>query len=518
MGMVRRVVGSRAGRAPVVALDAESTVPMYEQICTAVRDQIVRGSLRPGARIASTRTLASELAVSRFTVVTALERLVAEGYLTARRGSGSYVADILPEQVMRPAVWKGGRNAIARQATPPSISRRGAALAAVVITGPRAEAGPRPFHPRRPALDVFPIRLWARLAARHWRLARPGDLDYGDPAGFMPLRRAIAEHIAVSRGVRCDPHQVIVTSGAQQAFDMLFRLLLDPGDQVWMEEPGYLDVRAALVGAGATLVPVPVDREGLDVAAGMSRAPDARLAVVSPSHQYPAGATLSARRRAALLEWARRAAAWIVEDDYDSHFRYRGRPVPALQRFDCDTAGAVAPRVVYVGTFSKTMFPALRLGFCVVPEMLVNAATNARAVASRNAPMADQAVLATFISEGHYDRHLRRARLVYEERYEAMRRAVARELSGMLAVTRAAAGTHLLAWFAPGTRQHAASARYAPRIARACAEDNLVIFPVSRYWLEPPERDGFVLGYGGVSPRQIATGAAALARVIARVR
>jgi len=164
------------------------------------------------------------------------------------------------------------------------------------------------------------------------------------------------------------------------------------------------------------------------------------------------------------------------------------------------------------------MFPALRLGFCVVPEMLVDAATNARAVASRNAPMADQAVLATFISEGHYDRHLRRARLVYEERYEAMRRAVARELSGMLAVTRAAAGTHLLAWFAPGTRQHAASARYAPRIARACAEDNLVIFPVSRYWLEPPERDGFVLGYGGVSPRQIATGAAALARVIARVR
>jgi len=516
--MVRRQEGRRAGRAPIVALDGTSAVPMYEQIYTAVRDQIVRGALRPGARLASTRTLASELAVSRFTVVSALERLLAEGYLTTRPGAGSYVAGVLPEDVMRPALRARGTGEAPAHAAAPSISGRGAALSAVVITGPRAEMGPRPFHPRRPALDVFPIRLWARLAARHWRAARPGDLDYGDPAGFMPLRRAIAEHIAVSRGVRCDPLQVIVTSGAQQAFDMLFRLLIDPGDAVWMEEPGYLDVRAALIGAGATVVPVAVDREGLDVTSGIARAPAARLAIVSPSHQYPMGATLSAPRRAALLDWARRAGAWIVEDDYDSHFRYRGRPVPALQAFDHDTAQHVAPRVVYVGTFSKTMFPALRLGFCVVPAGLVDAATNARAVASRNAPQADQAVLAAFIGDGHYDRHLRRARLVYAERYDAMRRAVARELCGLLDVSPAAAGTHLLAWFAPGTRQRAASLRYAPRIARACAEENLVVFPVSRYCLETPQRDGLVLGYGAVSPRQIASGAATLARVIERVR
>ena len=517
--MVRRVVGSRAGRAPVVALDAESTVPMYEQICTAVRDQIVRGSLRPGARIASTRTLASELAVSRFTVVTALERLVAEGYLTARRGSGSYVADVLPEQVMRPAVRKGGRNAIARQATPPSISGRGAALAAVVITGPRAEAGPRPFHPRRPALDVFPIRLWARLAARHWRSARPGDLDYGDPGR---IHAATPGHRRAHRGLARGP------------------LRSAPGDR---HERRAAGLRHAVPPAARSRRPG-VDggtrlsrcsrragRSRRDAGAGARRSAKAsmsrRVCLALPTRGSPwchrrinIRRARRCRRRGGPPSWNGHGgpAAWIVEDDYDSHFRYRGRPVPALQRFDCDTAGAVAPRVVYVGTFSKTMFPALRLGFCVVPEMLVDAATNARAVASRNAPMADQAVLATFISEGHYDRHLRRARLVYEERYEAMRRAVARELSGMLAVTRAAAGTHLLAWFAPGTRQHAASARYAPRIARACAEDNLVIFPVSRYCLEPPQRDGFVLGYGGVSPRQIATGAATLARVIARVR
>jgi GntR family transcriptional regulator/MocR family aminotransferase len=284
-----------------------------------------------------------------------------------------------------------------------------------------------------------------------------------------------------------------------------------------MEDPGYLDVRAALIGAGAAIVPVPVDAGGLDVEAGVRRAPGARLAVVSPSHQYPSGATLAAPRRAALLEWARRAGAWIVEDDYDSFFRYRGRPLPALQRFDTDSAHGDAERVIYVGTFSKTMFPSLRLGFCVVTDELIEAAANARAVASRNAPLADQAALAAFIGEGHYDRHLRRARLIYQERYEAMRASFARELGGIVSLAPASAGTHVIARFTHGRgRSHGVSA--AIRVARAAAAEGLVAFPLSRYCLEPPAEDALVLGYGAITPRRIAAGAAKLAQVIARTR
>ena len=362
----QKPAGRGGGLVPIVSIDAATRVPVYEQIYRALREQIVSRRLRGDARLASTRMLAREWAVSRFTVVNAVERLISEGYLTPRRGAGTFVVDTLPEQRMRAGVAVAARSAIPPDGVAPRLGARGTAISAVVITGPRGEEGePRPFRPRRPALDVFPTRLWTRLLARQWRSGHHRYLDYGEPGGYAPLRAAIAEHITLTRGVGCNAAQVIVTSGAQQAFDVLFRLALDPGDAAWMEDPGYLDVRAALVAAGARIVPVPVDRHGLDVAAGIRRAPQARLAVVSPSHQYPTGATLSAARRSALLEWARRAGAWIVEDDYDSYFRYRGRPVPALQRLDRDTIGAHETRILYVGTFSKTMFPSLRLGFCV---------------------------------------------------------------------------------------------------------------------------------------------------------
>jgi GntR family transcriptional regulator/MocR family aminotransferase len=503
---------------PGILLDEMSPVPLYEQLYAALRDDIVRGRLAANTHLASTRTLAVELALSRFTVVAAIERLIDEGYLTSRARAGTFVSRTLPDDTMRARPRSRPAGAATRRSQAARLSTRGRALGAIVITGPRSQDGPHPFHPRRPALDAFPVRTWSRLVTRAWRAARPRDLDYGDPAGHAPLRAAIAGHIGATRGLRCEPAQVIVTSGAQQAFDMLFRILLDPGDRVWLEEPGYLDIRAALVGAGAVIVPVPMDAAGLNVAAAIARAPDARLAVVSPSHQYPTGVTLSAARRAELLGWARAAGAGVVEDDYDSYVRYRGRPVPALQRFASDSSDGDVSRVIYVGTFSKTMFPALRLGFCVVPEPLVDAAANARAIAGRNAPFVDQAALARFILDGHYDRHLRRARLIYQERYEAMQRAFERELGGVLRLTKAAAGTHVLGWFENGTRRARTSVDYVPRVSRAADAEGLVAFPVSRYCLEPPRRDGFVLGYGGVSPRQIASGAATLARVIERVR
>jgi len=515
-GRPRRPPG---GQLPLIATDSGSDLPLYEQICRELREQVIAGRLRAGTRLASTRTLAVELGLSRFTLVSAVERLLAEGYLTTRRGSGTFVVDILPEQRMRPAAVRP-KPAGGSRSTAPTLSTRGRALSAVVITGPRLETNePRPFRPRRPALDVFPLRVWARLVRGQWKTYRHQYLDYGDPAGYRPLRQAIAEHIGVARGVRCEPDQVIVTSGAQQAFDLLFRLVVDPGDKVWIEDPGYLDVRGALIGAGANVVPVPVDADGIDVAEGIRRAPDARLAVVSPSHQYPTGATLSAARRGALLEWARHAGAWVIEDDYDSYFRYRGRPFSALQRFDEDGVAAHGGdrRVLYVGTFSKTMFPSLRLGFCIVPPTLVDAVANARAIADRNSPIADQAALAAFIADGHYDRHLRRVRLVYQERHDAMRFYFRKALDGMVSLAPTMAGTHMIGWLRQA-RSRRAGESAAIAVSRAAAAENLVVFPLSRYTLEQPRHDGLVLGYGGLTPRRIAAGAESLARAIDRVR
>jgi GntR family transcriptional regulator / MocR family aminotransferase len=521
---------SRAGGTlPVVRIDATSPAPLYEQLYSGIRERIVSGHLPPGARLASTRALASDLGLSRFTVVTAINQLTSEGYLKSSARGGTFVAQDLPERTMR--VSRGAANEDPRSTSPidatpnagaaPVLSARGRALGGVIITGPRSEIGePRPFRPRRPPLDTFPFALWARLVRRQWHAFRHTLLDYGEPAGYRPLREAVAAHLQGTRGVQCAAERVVITSGAQQAFDLLFRLLLDPGDAAWIEEPGYLDVRGALVAAGARLVPVPVDAEGIDVAKGRELAPSARLAYVSPSHQYPTGATLSNARRVALLEWAEEANAWIVEDDYDSYFRYRGRPLPALQRLDADRHPLIPNvqderRIAYVGTFSKTMFPSLRLGYCVVPERLVDAVANARAVADRNSPLADQAALTMFITDGHYDRHLRRVRATCVERYEAMVHHVDRELGRSVTVAPATAGTHVLGTLDVSRDKSSAAVG---RVVNEAAADGMVVFPLSRYCLAPPREDALVLGYGGLTPPLIASGVRRLARAMERAR
>jgi GntR family transcriptional regulator/MocR family aminotransferase len=500
---------------PVVAIEPGGPLPLYEQLYVGLRQQILEGRLRPGARLASTRDLAQHFDVSRFTVVQALERLSAEGYLTTRRGSGTYVGDTLPERSIAvsrdPA--RAGPPPGTQEGRVPGLSSRGRVLSTVVITGPRGDE-PRPFHPRRSPLDIFPVAQWSRIMRRRWNDASYAQLDYGDPTGYPPLREAIAEHVSVTRGVSCGAHQVVVTSGSQQAFDILFRLALDPGQYAWMEEPGYLDVRAALLGAGARIVPVPVDDSGLNVEEALRRRPKARLAVVSPSHQYPTGVTLSAKRRVALVSWARETGAWIVEDDYDSYFRYSGRPMPALQSLDGPgpepPGRAGRANVLYVGTFSKTMFPALRMGFCVVPERLIDAVANAKAIADRHSPIVEQAALAEFIALGHYDRHLRRLRVACQERYEAMQFHFRRRLGGGITLAKATAGTHVLGRLA---RSLAADDGLAELIRRA-EQQGLVLFPYSRYCLASTDDDQLVLGFGGLAPEAIATGVDRLAGVL----
>ncbi|MEP6619441.1 MAG: PLP-dependent aminotransferase family protein [bacterium] len=506
---------------PFIALGTVSGRPLYEQIYAAVRDHILSGRLAGGAKLASSRELADDLGVSRFTVVTAFDALRAEGYITAAVRGGTFVTHVLPDHHVRapfPKAVRGSRPKTEPVGHPKAgMSARGRGIESTSITGPRsASNSPRPFHPRRAPLDLFPVPIWSKLVRREWRLRRHEMLDYGEPAGLRGLREAIAQHAGSTRGVECTANQVIVTSGAQQAFNLIFQLLLDPGDTAWIEEPGYRDARAALAACGAIAMPVPVDANGIVVDAGIATAPGAKLAYVSPSHQYPTGVTMSTSRRLDLLQWAHRSGAWIVEDDYDSYFRYHGRPLPAVQRLELDHlrargASSTDARVIYVGTFSKTMFPSLRLGYCIVPLGLSDAFANARAIADRNSSMCDQAALECFITEGHYDRHLRRVRAACLDRYEAIVHAANRHLAGVVTLSPMNAGTHVVGRLARGLPP-------ATTVERLARDAGLVVFPLSRYCINRPARDALILGYGGSTPQAIRAGVQRLARVIVSER
>lgn len=478
-------------------LDAGNPRPLYRQLYEALRAGLLAGHPAPGGRLPPTRTMALQLGVSRFTVVAAFEQLLAEGYLCGRPGSGTFVSRELPG---RPSPLSVG--AIQAGAGPPHLSRRGLLLASTSVTVVPEAGRPRAFRPGQPALDHFPAAAWARIAARLYRRPPHELLTYGTIAGYLPLRQAIAGYLREARAIACRPEQVIVVAGAQQALDLAARVLLDPGDAAWVEDPGFPGARAALEGAGARLVPVPVDAEGLDVRAGERAAPEARLAYVTPSYQYPLGVTMALPRRLALLDWARRAGAWVLEDDYDSEFRYDGRPLAALAGLD----GAGAGQVIYLGTFSKVLFPALRLGYLVVPEAAVDAFVHARALAGRHAPTLEQAVLAGFIADGHFGRHIRAMRALYQERQAALVGAARAELAGLLEVAPSAAGMHLVGWLGAGTDDRAAAGR--------AAREGVEVRAVGAHSILATHRPGLLLGYTALDAEEIRAGARRLARAL----
>ncbi|MCC6629762.1 MAG: PLP-dependent aminotransferase family protein [Chloroflexi bacterium] len=483
-----------------LTLDPTATTPLHRQIYAGLREAILTGRLAAGAPLPSSRTYAGDLAVSRTTVVTAFEQLLAEGFLISRTGAGTFVAPALPGDLMRPATGAPYPSAVERPVRR-ELSRRGEVLATTPIAAARDEGQPRAFRPGIPALDAFPFALWARLVARRYRRPPASLLSYGDPAGYRPLREAIAGYLSESRGVRCRPEQVLVVTGTQQAIDLTARVLLDPGDAVWVEDPGYIAGRGALRGAGAAVVPVPVDGQGIDVVAGVATAPAARMAYVTPSHQYPLGVTMSLSRRLALLEWASQAGAWVLEDDYDSEYRYAGRPLAALQGLDGDG------RVVYLGTFSKVMFPSLCLAYLVVPADLVDAFVAARVLVNRHAPSLEQAALTDFIVEGHFTRHIRRMRGLYAARQAALVAAVRRELAGLVTVAPAEAGLHLVGWLAGDADDRSASV--------AAARHGVEAPPLSPFSLLPPPRPGLLLGFAAVNDAEIDAAARRLATALA---
>jgi GntR family transcriptional regulator/MocR family aminotransferase len=476
---------------PPIALDPRSETPMYRQLYEWFRQAIVDGQLRPGQRVPSTRSLAAELNVSRIPVSSAYEQLQAEGYLETFVGAGTCVAISIPQEALRPEVGK--LRDPSRQAPKSKAPRRVSSRVALMRVPAQTWSNELvAFRVSLPALEHFPIGVWSKLVNRHSRKQTRRSMAYGDAMGYVPLREAIAEYLGAVRAVRCEPSQILITTGSQQGLQLSAQVLLDADAPVWIEEPGYPGTRQALRMVGAQLIPVPVDHEGLIVAEGIRRASSAHAVYITPSHQYPLGVTMTAARRMLLLNWAARSGAWIIEDDYDSEYRLGGRPIPSLQGLD---TGA---RVVYVGTFSKVMFPALRLGYVVLPKDLVNAFSTARDATDQFSSTLYQAVITDFIREGHFARHIRRMRVLYMGRRKALAEAIHKQMDDKLEVIGSEAGMHLVALLLPGVSEVAVSKR--------AAQMGLSAIPLSSCYLKPPARGGLILGYGGSSSHEIHEG------------
>jgi GntR family transcriptional regulator/MocR family aminotransferase len=489
---------SKAGWAALYAwqLERDNATPIFRQIYLQIRGAILAQRLAPGAKLPSTRALAADLGVARTSVISAYEQLLAEGYLSGRVGSGTYISSDLPEPVER----QRRRRKVAGISPPLSPRARDfAALNAVAI-----EDEDRPFTNARVLLDARTIEVWRKLSQDIFRSFDPIHRGYSDTRGLIELRRGICDYLSAARGVRATPEQILITSGTQHAIDIATRVLFSPGDQVWVEDPGYPMTRRALAAAGLQLRPVAVDAQGLNVRAGLRLAPKARAAFITPSHQYPLGIMLSMTRRLELLAWARETGSWIIEDDYHSEYRYAGRPLAALQGLD------EAERVIYVGTFNKVLFPGLRLGYVVVPPQLAQSFAGARFLLDRQPPTPPQILIAEFMRQGYFAAHIRRMRLLYRDQRDLIVGELQRRLESRIAVTAPEQGMHLVAFLHDGLSDVALEA--------VLRERGIIVRPLSRMYLKAPPHHGFLLGFTGF-PRQIIVPAVArLARVVASAK
>lgn len=488
----------------LVHLNRQSSAPLYRQLCDSLRTAILTGQLEPGVCLPSSRDMAETLAVSRNTVLNAFDLLIAEGYLEPREGSGTYVSARLHEKPAPPkgdqAAEVADRKLAARADRYRRIAQRGVANGNVPNGAPKLDT---PFMVGLPDLGAFPAKLWAQLTAQHARALSPRHFAAQPQGGYRPLQEVIAAYLNSARALRCAPEQIIITAGAQGALRLALDVLLDEGDPVWMECPGYMSAVAAIYAAGGRLVSVPVDWEGIDVEIGARLASEARLAYVTPSHQFPTGVTMSLDRRFKLLQWAERTGGWIIEDDYDSEYRYSGPPLAALQGLDS------GGHVLYIGTFSKVLFPSLRLGYLVVPADLIDVFHAARWTADQHPPLLQQIVVADFMIEGHFTRHIRRMRAHYMEKRNALITAADDLLGDRLSFEATDAGLHVTGWLPDGVSDTEASDR--------AREHGIAALPVSRLSLEPSSRPGLVLGFGNVPLEAIRPGIEKLTEALAHI-
>jgi GntR family transcriptional regulator/MocR family aminotransferase len=472
----------------------EVAMPAGRWLRSAIRTEILEGRLRPGARLPATRDLATQYGLSRGTVVSAFEQLKSEGYLEGSVGSGTYVNEVLPDDL-----FQVGRSSVSRPAVERVSQRRLSGFGRRVRRFPGFTGRPvRAFRTDLPALDLFPTTLWAQLTARRLRRATTHLLRGGSAMGYQPLQEAVADYLRTSRGVSCTAEQVAIVSGVQEALDFVSRLLLDPGDRVCMENPGYPGAALVFEALGAKIANVRVDAEGMEVPSPRLR--DVRLAYLTAGHQSPLGMSMSLPRRLALLDWARKSGAMIFEDDYDSEYRYTGRPLPAMQGLDRHG------QVLFAGSFSKVLFPSLRLGYLVVPPDLIEAFAATQSITTRHAPFLDQAVLCDFITEGHFGRHVRRMREVYAERLSVLVESARERLAGLFEIEGVEAGLQTAGWLCAGASAEA--------VAKAAAARDVDVTPLGRYSRGPMDREGLQLGFAAVDAEEIRRGVRDLALAI----
>ena len=473
----------------MLGIERASGTPLLRQVYLDLRRAILDGALPPGARLPATRALAQQLGIARNTVVAAYEQLLAEGFIEGRVGAGSYVSRDVPQGLDRPAL--PGRPRPRAEPVPPALPNM-------------VQPGAQPFNTGRVSWDDATARVWRQLTLRQLQSPDPDMLGYGDPRGSPALREAIANYLSAARAVRCTPDQVIVTSGAQQAIDLVRKVVIAPGDAVWVEDPCYPALRAAMGAAGARIVPVPVDTQGMVVSEGVMASTHARLAYVTPSSQYPLGVVLSMARRMELLAWARRAGAWIVEDDYDSEFRYAGRPLASLQGID-DSG-----RVIYIGTFSKVLFPGLRLGYAVLPPELMEPVLSARLLSDWHPPVLQEGVVTDFLAEGHFGQHLRRMRQRYRAARDTVVEALRESCGDFLDVEAPDQGLKLLARLRSGWTD--------VEISAAAERHGLIARPVSPMFMAAPPIQALMLGFSGHEPGALRHAARMLAGSVGGLR
>jgi len=485
--------------APLIALTERTDAPMYRRLYDGFRKAIIDGRIRPGQRVPSTRGLAAELGISRISVLSAYEQLLSEGYFETFVGAGTSVAQSIPDETLKPLTVKARKDdrGLARGVGHRRISRRAMACALAPDQSWLDNLGA--FRVSLPALDHFPLDIWSKFVARNARKPARGTMAYQNAMGHLLFREAIADYLRAARGVSCDSSQILVTTGSQQALQICAQVLLNSGDRICMEEPGYPGARDAFHAIDAEVVPIPLDQNGIDVAHIAKRVRSARAVYVTPSHQYPMGMAMSAARRMLLLQWAARTDAWIIEDDYDSEYRFDGRPIASLQGMDANE------RVVYIGTFSKVMFPALRLGYLVLPKDLVAAFCAARETADSFSSTLYQVALTAFMQEGHFHRHIRRMRILYMDRRRSLVQAIKTHMNDTLEVVGAEAGMHLVALLPAGINDVV--------IAKGAAKLGIAAMPLSSCYSSSPQRGGLILGYGGANSHQIREGLRLLKRV-----
>ena len=483
---------------PLVSLkiDHQSNTPLYRQLYNNFRQSILNGKFSPGLKLPGTRSLAAELNISRNTVVLAFEQLLLEGYLKGKIGSGTFVNEIpdnilnVKEKVKRKKSGKKISTNLINQLGSPELIQRNTSSEQII-----------PFQNGVPSLDEFPIKTWVKLNNQTAKTTSEVQLGYGDAAGYWPLREEIASYLRTYRAVNCNAEQIIIVNGSQQGLDLVMRVLLNPGDYVWHEDPGYFGARASMLFAGAKIFPSPLDDEGLDVEYSSKKYPPPRLIYTTPSHQFPLGYTMSISRRIQVLQYASKNDCWIIEDDYDSEFRYSGNPLPSLQGMDKNNC------VLYLGTFSKVLFPGLRLGYLVLPDPeMRNLFVSAKSMMDRQSPTFEQIITYQFLKEGYFTRHIRKMRILYKERQEFLIKEVEKEIGNLIKLKSSDAGMHLIAWLPENFDEI--------KISRKAKENNLIVYPVSEYVLKFKQKPGLFLGYTAFDKTRLKAGVQKLKKVL----